>query len=97
MRCDIDIMLTGDPSSPEEILKSKIYEAIVDHLTGIGRMVVYSTNRQIVVALIEGQFTKGKLDGFGRIITPFTMEEKNFGFGCSVQVGFWKPVELGGS
>ena len=46
MLCDIDIMLLNkNPAAPEAILKTKSFEAIVEHLTGIGRITFYSSNR----------------------------------------------------
>ena len=76
--CDIDMLLTAAPD--EAATSALAYSTVRASLTGTGRIVYYRTiNQQFaeVVALVEGQFTKGQLQGFGRIIKPD-------GTGCSV-------------
>mmetsp|Transcript_9399 Transcript_9399/g.14344 ORF Transcript_9399/g.14344 Transcript_9399/m.14344 type:complete len:422 (+) Transcript_9399:935-2200(+) len=98
MLCDIDLLVANDETVRADVLKkSKNYYEIEEHITGIGRIIFYSSNRQVVVSFMEGQFAKGKLKGFGRVFSSLTLEESNLGEGCSVQVGFWEPIKTGES
>ncbi len=98
MLCDVDLLVSNAEHVRRDVLsKSTNYYEIEEHITGIGRIIFYSSNRQVVVSLIEGQFYKGKLKGFGRIFSSLTLEESRLGDGCSVQVGYWEPIKAGES